>query len=92
MNARSAEVEAIAAAHRPDLYLVPDVSTPFVQDGTRDGEHLREWMHDVFIRELIREKLPFHSLYGSPEERLRTAIKHVECSLEKYALQRLTIT
>src|SRR6185436_18227497 len=35
---KSAEVESIANSHRrPDLYLLTDVETPFVQDGTRDG-------------------------------------------------------
>jgi NadR type nicotinamide-nucleotide adenylyltransferase len=34
LGTRSSEVEAVAAAHRrPDLYLVPDVDTPFLQDG-----------------------------------------------------------
>ena len=43
----SPAVDAIAAAHRrPDLYLLTDVNTPFEQDGSRDGELIREWMHD----------------------------------------------
>lgn len=84
MNKRSAEVEAIAHTHRrPDLYLVPDVATPFEQDGTRDGQHLREWMHDVFIRELTTQQRPFHLLFGSPQERLEDAIKQIDFTLQR---------
>ncbi len=79
MNYASAEVEVIASTHRPpDLYLVPDVATSFVQDGTRDGEHIRKWMHEVFISELTVQKLPFHLLYDSLEERLKVAIKRID--------------
>lgn len=70
----SSEVEAIAAAHRrPDLYLVPDVNTPFVQDGTRDGEDIRHWMHTQFLSELTRQARPFEVLTGSFQERFDQA-------------------
>lgn len=89
MNCASREVEAITSTHRcPDLYLVPDVATPFVQDGTRDGEHIREWMHEVFIRELTTRKLPFYTLSGSPEERLRVAINLIDETLNNSIVAR----
>ena len=42
LGRREATVEAIAALRHYDLYLLTDVDIPFVQDGFRDGEHIRE--------------------------------------------------
>lgn len=79
----SPEVAAVAAAHRPpDLYLLTDVDTPFVQDGTRDGEAIREWMHDAFIEELSAQGRPFRLLSGSYGERFRAAVAWVDALLE----------
>lgn len=79
MGGRSLDVEAIAAAHRrPDLYLVTQPDIPFVQDGTRDGERLRDWMHDVFIEELTAARRPFRLVSGSFEMRLRGATREID--------------
>jgi HTH-type transcriptional regulator, transcriptional repressor of NAD biosynthesis genes len=79
MGARSPEVEAVAARHRrPDLYLLTDIDTPFVQDGTRDGEHVREWMHGVFVEELRAQGRPYRSVSGTREERLRQSVGYIE--------------
>ena len=79
MGARSPEVEAIAARHRrPDLYILTDVSTPFVQDGTRDGEHVREWMHDTFVAELRAQRRPYRCVSGTRGERLRQSVGYIE--------------
>jgi HTH-type transcriptional repressor of NAD biosynthesis genes len=70
----SPQVDAIADAHRrPDLYLLTDVTTPFEQDGTRDGELIRDWMHQTFVEELTAHARPFIALAGSRSERLATA-------------------
>jgi len=84
LHARSPEVEAIVAAHRrrPDLYLLPDVDTPFVQDGTRDGEMIREWMHYTFVQELRAQSRPFRLLTGSFAARFRAAVSHIDELLE----------
>jgi HTH-type transcriptional regulator, transcriptional repressor of NAD biosynthesis genes len=79
MDDRSQEVEAIAAGHRrPDLYLLTDVDTPFVQDGTRDGESIREWMHETFVAELAEQRRPFRLLSGSWQERFNAAVQCVD--------------
>jgi NadR type nicotinamide-nucleotide adenylyltransferase len=79
MGNRSPEVDAIAAAHRrPDLYLLTDVDTPFVQDGTRDGESIREWMHGVFLEELTAQSRPFRILTGTLQERYALAVNHID--------------
>ena len=75
----SPEVENIAAQHRrPDLYLVTDVNTPFVQDGIRDGELIREWMHEAFVAELTAQGRRFNHLSGSYEERFDEAVKRID--------------
>jgi NadR type nicotinamide-nucleotide adenylyltransferase len=82
MGFRSTEVDRIAASHRvPDLYLLTDCDTPFVQDGTRDGESIREWMHKEFVSELVSQRRPFKVLSGSYEERLSQAIECVEACM-----------
>ena len=79
IGTRSPEVEATAARHRrPDLYLLTDIDTPFVQDGTRDGEHVREWMHEVFVEELRARGHHFHPVSGARDERLRQAVGYIE--------------
>jgi NadR type nicotinamide-nucleotide adenylyltransferase len=79
MGARSPEVEAVAArARRPDLYLLTDIDTPFEQDGTRDGEHVRGWMHQIFAEELRAQGRPFKSVAGARDERLRQAVGYIE--------------
>ncbi|HVK19146.1 MAG TPA: AAA family ATPase [Fimbriiglobus sp.] len=87
MGCRSAEVEAVAAAHRrPDLYLLTDVATPFVQDGTRDGEHVRDWMHRAFVEDLTATGRRFVELAGPPDARLSAALAAVRslgCALSR---------
>ena len=81
MNVWSPEVDAIAENHRrPDLYLLTDVKTPFVQDGTRDGETIREWMHATFEAELKADARPFVAMKGSRSERLAAALEAIRRS------------
>jgi NadR type nicotinamide-nucleotide adenylyltransferase len=49
---RDPRVDAIGARDRVDLYLLTAPDVPFVQDGFRDGEHLRGWMHQRFREQL----------------------------------------
>lgn len=74
LGARSPAVEAIADSRRYDLYLLTDVDIPFVQDGLRDGEHIRHWMHDLFVAELEAQCRPYALLSGPHEKRLARAI------------------
>ena len=45
----------------------------FVQDGSRDGEHLRGWFFNRFEEELKRLDLKYTVLSGSYEDRERQA-------------------
>jgi HTH-type transcriptional regulator, transcriptional repressor of NAD biosynthesis genes len=79
LGERSPEVEAIVAGHRrPDLYLLTDVNTPFVQDGTRDGALIREWMHETFVTELIAQRRPFFLVSGTLQDRFNRAVECID--------------
>lgn len=74
LDSSSPEVKKIAAGRKYDLYLITDVDIPFTQDGTRDGEHKRHWMHKRFEEELKIQRQQYAVLSGSHEERLKKAI------------------
>jgi NadR type nicotinamide-nucleotide adenylyltransferase len=79
MGARAPEVEGLAARRRrPDLYLLTGADAPFVQDGTRDGEHVRGWMHEAFVAELTAQGRPFRLLSGPLGGRLAQAVEYVD--------------
>jgi len=78
LGAPAPAAAAIAATHRPDLYVLTDVDIPFVQDGTRDGEHRRVWMHNRFIEELTAWKRPYIVVSGSRDARLRLAAAAID--------------
>jgi len=68
---RSAAVDRLAAGRGYDLYIVPDVKTPFVQDGWRDGdEEVRHWMHERFLRKLEFWGKDYLLVSGTVEERM----------------------
>ncbi|HYW74628.1 MAG TPA: AAA family ATPase [Pyrinomonadaceae bacterium] len=79
---RSPEVDLIASTRRrPDLYLLSDFHLPFIQDGTRDGESIREWMHERFVSSLTLQQRPFAFLSGSYEDRYRQAVSAIDVLL-----------
>ena len=74
MGRRSPEVEALAAGRRYACTLVTDVDIPFVQDGLRDGEAIRTWMHNLFLERLREAGKPFTIVSGSRQARVATAV------------------
>jgi len=75
MGSHSAAVEAIARQGHCDLYFLTGDEIPFVQDGLRDGEHIRHEMHRWFEAALSAQSAPWHIIRGSHEERLLRAIR-----------------
>lgn len=69
----SEAVAAVAAEARCDLYLLTGDEIPFVQDGVRDGEHLRHEMHRWFEASLAVQPVPWHVLRGTAPARLAEA-------------------
>ncbi len=78
---RAPEVEAIAAPRRYALTFLTDVDIPFVQDGTRDGEHIRHAMHQRFKERLAEANRPYILLSGPHPERLARAIVAIDTLL-----------
>ena len=76
-------------ARTGDLYLLTDhMGVPFVQDGTRDGEHIREEMTSWFASALEEAGRPWAFLTGLIDERVDLAIK----TIDKILFQRLKFT
>ena len=83
----SGTVAALAAARVPDLYLLTGDEIPFVQDGWRDGEHVRHAMQQRFREELARRSatdgVPWVELRGSRAERCAAAVGLVDDLLRR---------
>lgn len=75
MGSHSSAVEEIARRGKCDLYLLTGDEIGFVQDGLRDGEHIRHEMHRWFEEALAAQAVPWHIVRGSHEERLREAVR-----------------
>jgi len=73
----SPDVAAIAAAGKCDLYLLTGDEIPFVQDGLRDGEHLRHTMHQWFMEALASQAVPWFIVSGTPGGRIHQALHHL---------------
>jgi HTH-type transcriptional regulator, transcriptional repressor of NAD biosynthesis genes len=80
---RDARVDAIGRADKVDLYLLCEPDFPFVQDGWRDGERIRDWMHGRFVEELAKTGVETLRLRGSIDARLREARGAIEELLRK---------
>lgn len=75
MGSHSQAVEEIARRGRCDLYLLTGDDIPFVQDGLRDGEHIRHQMHGWFEEALAAQAAPWHVLRGSHEKRMQEGVR-----------------
>lgn len=82
IGSHSASVEEIARHGKCDLYLLTGDEIPFVQDGLRDGEHIRQGMHRWFENALAAQSVPWKILRGSHEERLHEAIRATSALFE----------
>lgn len=74
MGAHNAAVAEVATQSRCDLYLLTGDEIPFVQDGLRDGEHIRHEMHRWFQAALSEQPVPWIEVEGSHEQRMETAL------------------
>lgn len=77
MGTCSKSVEEIASRCRCDLYLLTGDEIPFIQDGLRDGEHIRQEMHSWFEEALSGQPVPWILLRGTREQRRSRAIEAV---------------
>ncbi|HVF52584.1 MAG TPA: AAA family ATPase [Actinomycetota bacterium] len=78
MNAPAPALVELATRRRYDLYVLTGSDIPWVQDGTRDGEEVREWMTGR-LREVLSERsVPFIEVTGSLEQRLEVTIGSID--------------
>lgn len=78
---RDPRVDAIGERDRADLYLLTAPDVPFVQDGFRDGEHIRHWMHERFRAQLEERRALTTLIEGPYAARLPRAIAAVQSLL-----------
>ncbi|MBP9946462.1 MAG: AAA family ATPase [Vicinamibacteria bacterium] len=81
-HVRHPGVDAIGARDKVDLYLFTSPDVDFVQDGFRDGEHIREWMDRRFAEQLRESPTPVARIEGAYGTRLEAAVKAVERLLD----------
>ncbi len=77
---------ATVSVDRPSriaLYFLTDVKTPFVQDGIRDGEAVREWMDQRFEEAMQEEGRRFVRLAGAMEQRATIVRDYVSALLSQ---------
>lgn len=66
-------LQRAAAAHRPLLYVLTGDEIPFVQDGMRDGEHIRHDMQQRFRDVLAAQPVPWIEVRGDVPARVEAA-------------------
>jgi HTH-type transcriptional repressor of NAD biosynthesis genes len=74
---------ARAAAHRPDLYLLTGDEIPFVQDGMRDGEHIRHAMQERFREVLAAQAVPWTEVRGDVAARVAASVPLIDAALAR---------
>lgn len=72
------KLDEITNTQNKSLYILTGDEIPFVQDGTRDGEHIRHQMHQRFVEELEKHHLNYIVVTGSREKRRRDAIAAID--------------
>lgn len=77
VGAAPARLVRRALAHPPALYLLTGDEIPFVQDGLRDGEHLRHDMQNRFHRSLAEQPVPWIEVRGTREQRVQLALEAI---------------
>jgi HTH-type transcriptional regulator, transcriptional repressor of NAD biosynthesis genes len=70
-----------ADQHPPLIYILTGDEIPFVQDGMRDGEHIRHRMQERFRNELASRNVPWIEVTGSIPTRLDVATTAIDAAL-----------
>jgi HTH-type transcriptional repressor of NAD biosynthesis genes len=62
---------------RGDVYFLMKPDVEWINDGTREFPHLREWHFDRIKKELEKRNLPFLIIEGNYEERYQMVMSHL---------------
>lgn len=73
----SDEVESLVRSQPYQFYLLMKPDIPWVYDGLRDTPHNREWFYEQAKSELERLGAPYGEVSGLGQNRLNTAISHI---------------
>lgn len=74
MGSKLEEIADMARNRKPSLYILTSDDIPFVQDGYRDGEHIRAWMTNRFRDELSQNNLPWVEVSGTRLQRIESSM------------------
>ncbi|MFG6444142.1 AAA family ATPase [Microbacterium sp. P07] len=81
VGAAAARILERARAHPPALYVLTGDEIPFVQDGMRDGEHIRHAMQDRFREVLASSEVPWLEVRGDVAARVAQALPAVAAAV-----------
>ncbi len=84
-------VEQIADSRYYDLYIITEPDFGFIQDGTRESEHLRMTMHQWFVDVLQKKGKNYITVAGTHDRRMSQAIPAIDALLEFLPLKDLHI-
>lgn len=87
---RHPQVDAIGNADKVDLYLIPTPEVPFVQDGVRDGEAIRGWMHERFVELIEKAGVPYTLITGPWGGRVEQAVAAIDALLARSEAETVT--
>jgi NadR type nicotinamide-nucleotide adenylyltransferase len=82
LGVSSPAVAGLAAARQYALHILTSDDIPFVQDGTRDGEHLRGWMTGRFREVLAARGGDWIEVRGNRSDRLRDAVRRIDALVD----------
>lgn len=71
-------LEKYALENTYDLYFLTYIDIPWEADDLRDKPNERLQMFEAFKNELIKQNRPFVLLKGNKQQRLKTAVNHID--------------
>jgi NadR type nicotinamide-nucleotide adenylyltransferase len=75
---RMPSLEALARSRPPWMYVLTRNDIPFIQDGWRDGEHVRQRMTDRFRAVLADQPVYWNEVTGSRHARVDSVLTHIQ--------------
>ena len=71
-------LEAEITKRKYDLYLLTSPDLPWVHEGVRENPHRREYLFDLYKKELEKRNSVYRIISGSGEARSEAAIKYID--------------
>lgn len=78
MERRSPRVEAVSQSRPYALTFLTGNEIPFEQDGWRDGEQIRDWMHERFVERLAEANRSYILIRGDHAHRLKETAQRID--------------